>query len=101
MKKRITFKIFVIFIILNIFSLSVFGQSKHVSIWYINNYIIDFNKSIVQPEEHNDNIGTNLYVDSEGKIQLIIKAGILYDENNVRHKRKNICRRISYIKNRE
>ena len=81
MERRITFKILRIFIILNIFSSNTFAQSKHVSIWCLDNYIINFNKSIIQPEEHNDNIGTNLYVDSEGKIQLILKDGILYDEN--------------------
>ncbi|MBQ3689281.1 MAG: hypothetical protein II937_05365 [Bacteroidales bacterium] len=81
-RRRLIFKILGIFIILNIFFQYTFAQSKHVSIWSIGNYIIDFNKKPVKPEAKDDIFCSLLYTDSDGKIQLIEKFDILYDGNN-------------------
>lgn len=82
MGRRINFKILRIFIILNIFFQNVYAQSKHTSIWCIGNYIIDFSKSPVLFEKHNDVIGNYLYVDFNGKIQLILgDDDVLYNGN--------------------
>ncbi|MBQ5403969.1 MAG: hypothetical protein IIU11_06345 [Bacteroidales bacterium] len=81
-RRRLIFKILGIFIILNIFFQYTFAQSKHVSIWSIGNYIIDFNKKPVKPEAKDDIFCSHLYTDSDGKIQLIEKFDILYNGNN-------------------
>ncbi len=62
-----------ILVIINVFSLCAFAQSKHTSVWNIDNYILNFDASSVCIEENNDFLDKDiLYVDSNGKLKLIL-----------------------------
>lgn len=62
-----------IFIILNVFSLCAFAQSKHTSVWNIDDKILIFEDNSVRIENNNNYKDKEiLYVDSKGKIKLIV-----------------------------
>lgn len=61
---------------------TLFAQSGYVSLWNYNGYCIDFTSGeAVVKTIGSEYDNTRWYVDSQGKLRLIYKDGIIYDEN--------------------